>query len=55
MAGENLNKQRQELWEGPINRSFDQPDGIKRIDDEINSAWLIRFFELTSFVGLIYK
>ena len=33
MAGDNPNKPRQELWDGPINRSFDQPDGIKRIDD----------------------
>jgi len=144
MAGDNPNIPRQELWDGPINRSFDQPDGIKRIDDlltiirpintndgekrfifpgeddrvlrvmrkiirglahhhelyqfvpdekvwvdiqkrevpedlieklsyhhrepdiaeywydetnddEINSAWFIRFFEVPSFVGLIYK
>ncbi len=144
LSGDHPNKPRQELWRGPVNRSFDQPDCKKRIDDllalmrpvdtkkgerqlifpgnderilrvirkiirglahhhglfphvsdekvwvdvlkyevpkdlingmsyqhrepdiaeywyeetndeEINSAWLIRFFEAPSFVGLIYK
>lgn len=33
MSGDEPNAPRRELWDGPINRSFDQPDGVKRIDD----------------------
>jgi len=35
VSGDNPNPIRQELWEGPIRRSFDQPDGARRIDDLI--------------------
>jgi hypothetical protein len=33
MSGDDPNSPRTELWEGRVRRSFDQPDGIKRIDD----------------------
>jgi hypothetical protein len=33
LSGDNPNEPRQELWQGPINRSFDEPDGQKRISD----------------------
>lgn len=33
MSGDHPNPARQELWAGPISRSFYQPDAIRRIDD----------------------
>ena len=33
MSGDDPNTARSEIWEGSIARSFDQPDGMKRIDD----------------------
>jgi len=33
MSGFNPNAPRRELWDGPVNRSFDEPDALKRIDD----------------------
>ena len=33
ISGDNPNAPRRELWDGPIRRSFDEPDAAKRIDD----------------------
>ncbi len=33
MLAGNPNPPRQELWNGPVNRSFDQVDGLRRIND----------------------
>ena len=48
MSGNTPNLPRRALWEGPIRRSFDQPDARKRIDD------LLALTEPMDFDGVVH-